>query len=62
MIHIDPIDDFIADSLTKLMTRKQETLRDPAEEYTGLGQLLADTLSIIMFAWTAFLIEAESHL
>ena len=62
MIQIDPIVDSIADGLTKLITRKQEMILGPAEEHAGLAQLLADTLSIRMFAWTAFLTEAESHL
>lgn len=47
MIQIDPIDDAIADGLTKLMTRDTEILLGPAEEYAGLGQLLANTLYII---------------
>lgn len=62
VIQLDPVDSAMADGLTKLMTRDKEVSPDKAEEHAGLGQLIGHTFSIITFNWTAFLVEAESHL
>ncbi|KAH7400579.1 hypothetical protein DE146DRAFT_467088 [Phaeosphaeria sp. MPI-PUGE-AT-0046c] len=62
VIQLDPVDTAIADGLARLMTRDKEISPNKAEEHAGLGQLLGHTFSIITFNWTAFLIEAESHL
>ncbi|KAF1947878.1 hypothetical protein EJ02DRAFT_7504 [Clathrospora elynae] len=44
------------------MTRDEDIPPGDAEEYAGLGQVLSETIYIVTYTWTAFLMESEAHL
>lgn len=62
LIQIDPLDDAIADGLKTLITKAEEQPSVEAELYSGLGQVLSETIYIVTYNWTAFFTEAETHL
>lgn len=62
LVEIDPIDHAFAKALQFLMIREDEQPFGGAENYAGLGRLLAHTFYMITFIWTSFLREAQKHL
>ncbi|KAH9871761.1 hypothetical protein J1614_006017 [Plenodomus biglobosus] len=62
LIQIDPLDDAIADGLKTLITKAEEQPSVEAELYSGLCQVLSETIYIVTYNWTAFFTEAETHI